>query len=271
MRELICGAILTFLSGTLGSNALAAIAHVQDIGAGSVTGGTAITITAASGATAGDLLLIQIGTNTNAAIPTVTDSRGNTYLQGLVNTTSSGLNSMGFYGVLSTSLLPGDQITITFPLALNGVAEVSEFSGTNDLAAVSATHNSSSSSFDSGPPVPALTGELLLGWVAALGSSSSVTQDPAYTPIPGVSANGLTLFPAYQIAPSGGSFTFTGTLGASEQWVAMLEDWRIASAPPPPPSLGVPTAVPALDSYGIGLLILGLLVCGMLLLRKLSR
>jgi len=261
--------LIAAINGAIASKAMAAIAHVQDIGTGSVTAATTITLNVGSPVAVNDTVVMAISTDTNLVVPTVNDSRGNSYLQGLLNTTSAGFSTVGFSGLLTNALLPGDTITVTFPVAVNGLVTASEFSGVAFLSGVAADHNSGSASF-----APALLpgvsgGELLFAWVALSGTSSSVSQDVTFTPMPAITANGLTLFPAYKLAPSAGSYIFSGTLGASEQWIAQIESGRVAAPMPTPTPIPPQTAaVPTLSMPIQALLVLALALIAFTVLRR---
>jgi hypothetical protein len=255
------------LSAALASKSMAQAAHVQDIGTGSVTGGTTISLNVASSVAVNDMVLMAISTNTNSVVPSVADSRGNTYLLGSPNTTSTGLIATGFSCFVTTALLSGDTITVTFPVAVDGLVTASDFSGLDiNIGGLAGDHNSASASFATAPDPGVATGELLYAWVALSGTSSSVTQDPTFASLPAVTANGLTLFPAYKVAPSGGTYTFSGTLGASEQWVAQIENVRLpAPTPTPIPQTAVVTM---LETPMQVLLVVALALVAFILLRR---
>ena len=267
VRKVFRVLLIAAMNGALASRSTAAIAHVQDIGTGSVTAGTTITINVGTAVGASDLIVVEVASDVNTAVPAVADSRANTYTQGDFETTSASLSAVGFFAFSTTALLSGDQITVTFPVAVNGVATASEFSGAGSSIGFAGNPDPASASFATPAEIGVLGGELLLGWVALNGSSSSVTQDPTFTPMLAVSANGVTAFPTYKLAPAPGNYNFSGTIGASEQSVAQIYRVQVGAPPTPTPSPSPTTVVPALQPSGTMLLIFSLAAVGLLLIK----
>ena len=255
------------MTGALASSAAAAIAHVQDIGSGSVTAGTTITINVGSAVAVNDLIVVEVASDANTAVPAVVDSRANAYAQVIFETTSASLSAVGFFAFATTALVSSDQITVTFPAAVNGVATGSEFSGAGPSSTFAGNADPASASFATPAAPGVLGGELLLGWVALNGSSSSVTQDPSFTPMLAVSANGITAFPTYKLAPAPGNYNFSGTIGASEQSIAQIYNFQVAAPPTPTPTPFAGAVVPALQPTGTVFLIVALAGGGLLLMR----
>jgi hypothetical protein len=259
--------LIAAMNGALASRATAAIAHVQDIGIGSVTAGTTVTINVGTVVGVNDLIVVEVASDVNTAVPAVADSRANSYTQVVFETTSASLSAVGFFAFATTALLSGDQISVTFPVAVNGVATASEFSGAGSSSSFAGNPDPASASFATPAALGILGGELLLGWVALNGSSSSVTQDPTFTPMLAVSANGVTAFPTYKLAPAPGGYSFSGTIGASEQSIAQIYNFQVAAPPTPTPTPSPTAVVPVLESRGTMLLIFGLAAAGLLLIK----
>lgn len=189
-----------------------AIAHVRNIGTGSVANGTVITIPVTVTAPAANTVLVATVCFPQAEVA-VTDSRGNVYANenGYSN---NGLTTNVRRGYITTPLLAGDQITVTFAGAVGAGASAHEFTGlANASKDAGASTGQSGASFATPSAATTQANELLFAYTY---------HDPGTTVTPGggftslLDANG-NLFTAYRIVSSVGSYNYTGTLNAASQ------------------------------------------------------
>lgn len=187
-----------------------AIAFVRNVGTGTVGSGTVITIPVTANAPAANTILVASVCFPQASV-TVTDSRGNTYVDenGYSN---NGLTTNVRRGYLTVPLLAGDSITLTFSGTVGAGASAHEFTGvSNAIKDAGASTGQSGSSFATPFASTSQPNELLFAYTY---------HDPGTTVSPGggftslLDANG-NLFTAYRIVSSAASYSYSGTLSAT--------------------------------------------------------
>lgn len=191
-----------------------AIAHVRNIGSGSLASGTVINIPVTVTAPAGNTIFVASNCFPQAAV-SVTDSRGNSYANenGYSN---NGLTTNVQRGYLTVPLLAGDQITVTFAGTVGAGASAHEFTGVaNAFKDAGASTGQSGNSFATPFASTTQPNDLLFAYTY---------HDPGTTVTPGggfttlLDANG-NLFTAYKIVSATGSYNYSGTLNATSNFL----------------------------------------------------
>ena len=149
---------------------------VQVVGTAAGTTTTiSVTITAAT--TAGDSVLVVCGGNSGSHPTSASDSRGNTYVVDVSNSTAHSLGVVRAH--LGTALAKTDKITVTFSAATRNQAIAYEYSG---IASATPVDGSTVDHFTTGATItttsvtPAHSGDL---WLSA--AAIQVTLTPATT------------------------------------------------------------------------------------------
>ena len=243
-RLLMCASISLLASSQAG----AAISHVQDVGSASFASDAsgdagAFTIPVTSTVQAGDIVVLEVafaGLSKAPALAVPIDSKGNEwfdigrYVSGLGTT----IQTFDLVGQISTTLQPGDVITISFtPINSTGpytaIAAAQEFSGAttvlDGLASVSGG-TGSTNTFDTstfGDLVTTNADDLIFAYVAIESSAVSgldQTSSPAFSVASPAQGNGLTLLPLYSIESAVGSFSFAGSYtGPNAPFIVIMQ------------------------------------------------
>ena len=201
--------------------------------------------------TAGNWIAVVVRAGNTGQVFTVTDTRGNTYRKASqFNETLDGTT----LGVLYAENIAGGANTVTVSDTISGTMRfaILEYSGValvNSLDAV-VTKQGASISPTSGTLVTSVSGALLLAEISTA-NAATFTPGSGYLAeelIP--SAPNTKLFVEDQIQAAAGSVSAGASLGASDNWGAILAAFKSASGAPPPPI--TVTVVPATASVGTG-------------------
>ncbi len=228
------------LAGALAmaGSAFASIGVPVSVGqANSITTGTTLTVTVpAAGVAAGNTVLVSFAMDPVSGTVSVADSRGNTYTDDadIMNGTSgsgTGVRTVVLSAPVTTALVSGDTITITFPSV--GSKAVSIYS-VNDLISASRVDKTATGTGNSSSPSSGATAatthanELLIGAVGSESkiSSTTMTAGSSFTLLNNASADtgnsstSITVFPEYRIVSATGAQTAGGSLLSSDRWAA---------------------------------------------------
>jgi len=201
--------------------------------------------------TAGNFIAVVIRAGRTGQVFSVTDARGNTYRKAIqFSETVDGTT----LGVLYAENIVGGVNTVNVSDTISGTLRfaILEYSGValvNSLDAV-ATMQGTGLSATSGSLITSMSGDLLLGAVSTA-NAASFTAGSGYLPeelVP--SAPNTKLFVEDQIQAAPAQVSAGASLGASDNWGALLAAFKSASAAPPPPI--TVTVVPATASVGTG-------------------
>lgn len=193
-------------------------------------------ITTSADAPAGSLIVVYTGEwygSGGYAVPTVTDSAGNTYVMAVSNTVTPGIpTSAIFYSLNSAHDLPaGGTITATWPAGNGQLSEAYDISGANgglDVATSTVnTGNVQTVSLSSG--TLALPNEVIFAAVNPNNGDSGFTEASGWT-TSGVGFGNYDF--AYQVANSTASVTYDPSWTASGSPIsAVLASFKVTSQP----------------------------------------
>jgi uncharacterized repeat protein (TIGR01451 family) len=184
---------------------------------------------------AGDVVVLEVAfanLNLAPALQTVTDSRSNEWI--LTGRYVSGLNTdlqtFDLIGEISTTLQPGDSITIPFnPINATGpytaIAAAQEYSGVTPLLDGLASVDGGTggtNSFDTskfGDLTTTNADDLIFAYLAiksdVVSGFEQTSSSPAFSVATTAQGNELTLIPLYSIESAVGNFSFAGNFGGS--------------------------------------------------------
>jgi hypothetical protein len=231
----------------------ASVGFVGTVAAAQVTDGDTNTLAltvGAAGVAAGDTVVVTAAkARDHEAIASVADSRGNVYaVDGKFYGGTGSTMGMGVASSrLSTALLPGDTITVTFEGAAaytNRFGAAYEFAGLNGADSTGAAAGYGTQ-LASGTATTTQDGTLLFG-VFLVQSTA-----PGFLPGSGLQALapaaggvvGQTLQPEWALGAAAGAQQATGTLGSLASWQGALVAYRTVSGAPavPPSNTALPT------------------------------
>lgn len=186
--------------------------------------------------TAGNWIGVCIRAGQTGQLFTVTDSRGNTYRKATqFNETLDGTTVGVFYAENiaggANTVRVSDNITGTLRFA---ILEYSGVAFANSFDAFAATQGASNSP-NSGNVATGLNGDLLLA-IISTANAETFAAGNGYTARERVpAAPGSKLMVEDQIQASAGTISANASIGASDNWSAILAAFKSASAGPPPP------------------------------------
>jgi prepilin-type N-terminal cleavage/methylation domain-containing protein len=217
-----------FVSTSFTVTAPPGLAFVNNIGQASCTNGTTMTITVPSGGVAVNntviLRLMQRGVSAGAV--SAADSRGNSYAAD-VDAFNGDQRIVVFRSYITTALVAGNTITVTFPSSNSEGVVADVFSGvTNSLdiagTAVGSSNNPSATAKTSNAGSPKF---LLIGAVSVAGNLTG-SQPSGWTAFTnqGLSCSGgptaaATNFGGYAVGVSKGTYTYNPLMSAVGTWV----------------------------------------------------
>jgi type II secretory pathway pseudopilin PulG len=212
----------------------------------STTTGTTISVTVpAGGVAAGNTIIVSFATdptNTPTGAVTVADTKGNTYTKDadIANGTgTSGVRTVVFSAPVTTALVSGNTITVTYPSAAAKAVSVCYANGLISASRVDVTHTGTGNNTDPTSGATAATtqaSELLFGAIGTESriSSTTMTAGSGYTLLndasadTGSSGSSITIFPEYQPVYATGTYTANGTLSGStsRNWAAVIVTYK---------------------------------------------
>ncbi len=239
--------IATFKTTTAGS-----ISYIGNIGKNSDKSSSLSTlaITTTESVTAGDDILVEVGSNTggatSVAVSSVTDSAGNSYSQAVdYNSTTSPYVRESVWGAYGVNALPsGSTITITYASGVTArTAVVNVFRGLdpNPVDKTASARGTGTAPSSGATATLSQADELLLG---AIGIGGPDYDPPglwgnAFTPGlrlgTGVYNTGgtsdITIYSGWKIVSSTAAATASTTLNTSRYWAASVATFKMASGP----------------------------------------
>ena len=236
------GALLMLAAGALvgAHSAFASIGTPVSVGqTNSTTTGTSLALTVpATGVAAGNTLLVSFAMDPVSGTVSVADSRGNTYTDNadVMNGTSgsgTGVRTVVLSAPVTTALVSGDTITVTFPSV--GSKAFSVYA-VNDLISASRVDKTNTATGSSSSPSSGATAatthanELLVGAIGSESRVASVTMTAGGSlsllnnacADTGTTSSSITVFPEYRIVSATGAQTASGSLTSSERWAAAI-------------------------------------------------
>lgn len=212
------------------SAGLFGIGQPVDLGAwASVSGDAVITIPPNGGIPAGSTIILAVG-NVPLIIPTITDSKGNTYSVGALSVPNGVPTNRGYVYLarsIATALAPGDTITISDGNGTSiGVAAfwIRGLQNAGIHFLVDTFGSSTTPSATTSAPADPETGEFYLGVIFYRGSTADTfAQSAGWTspsPARPAAVGGAVLIAGmgYLIASGADAQTYAPTLGTSREW-----------------------------------------------------
>jgi uncharacterized repeat protein (TIGR01451 family) len=246
----------------------AAIAFVRDIGTNANTAqDTSISVTVPAGPSvpAGNTVIVSFVLDGNPVpSPTCSDSKGNLYSVDVERQNTDELNfrTLICSANITTPLVPGDTITVSYPLpafAARKAISVSEFSGLAPTGRLDQTQSNTgfSPNMDSGTTAPtSQPDELLIGAFGVGEPPTGFTPGTGYTALSAAGATDLSILPEYRIVSATGAYSASGTMSMSQFpfWTGLIATYRMAATPPTPtPSpTNTPTQTPTATPTATG-------------------
>jgi PKD repeat protein len=178
-------------------------------------------------------------------VTSISDSGGNAYTINAVkgNSGTTGLIAVVASAKVSTALVTGDSVTVTQNVASTyhalQVYEFDNFAPTS-WADQTATGNASGTAVSTAATPTTQASETLFAAVGFGDTTATLASAPAWNDSAEIEATGTkhkSLAVAVDDVAATGTYSYSGTLSASEQWVAALVTFRTVSTSP-----GAPTA-----------------------------
>jgi len=213
---------------------------VRHVGSSSTkTTGTTLTINVADTIVVGDTLIVRVVNDYTAGAPTVTDSKGNTYTRDRTARDSNFDMRASLYSApITTELVSGDTITVTFSSTAAKVATVDQFHGLLTLSPLDQNNGTSGSSTTPGTNISITTtqeDQVIIGFAAIEGSTDDgYTEDllGQYTTLTRVGTTGgdddtnLTINSGYKSLMSIDTYQYKPTLGVSRDWILFIASYK---------------------------------------------
>ena len=210
---------------------------VKNVGAASTkTSGTTLDVSVgATGAAAGNTLIIRVAADYTAGGGTITDSRGNTYVRDRTSAnTGNTMRASIFRSVLTTTLQPGDVITLTTTSIAARTMVVDEFASV--LSPVVIDQQNGATNTNTTPNVAITTtnaNDLVVAMCAtAAPQSDGFDNDPLWLPLDrlgttgGVAAANRTIGGAYRSVASTAQYRYQPLLDVSASWIQFVIAYR---------------------------------------------
>ena len=183
----------------------------------------------------GNTLIIRVLTDYTVGGPTMTDSRGNTYVRDrTAANTGTTIRASIFHAVIGTPLQAGDTITVTTASVAARVMVVDEFASVLTPTVIDQQNGASATS--ASPSVSVTTtnaNDLLIGFCGVEGASTdSYDDDPFWFSlvrtgtVGGTSASNKTVNGSYRSVASTAAYPYQPILEASASWVGFVMAYR---------------------------------------------
>jgi hypothetical protein len=136
----------------------------------------------AAGHALGNTVFVGTGQLANGAASGVTDSKGNTYTE-IYNEITDNPRSGMWFSVLTTALVSGDTITVTYGTTQNRgqVHMAGEYVGAATLDSPAVEASGSGNTLDSGNKTPAAAPAVAIGYLTATGETGDLAPSGSWT------------------------------------------------------------------------------------------
>ena len=195
---------------------------------------SSVSVTFTAAQTAGNLNVVVVGWNdTTAAVTSLTDTAGNSYVRAIGPTLGAGLSQSIYYAKNIVAAAAGaNRVTVVFsPAAAYPDIRILEYRGIDSVNAVDVTAGAvgNSASSNSGAVTTTNANDLLFG--ANMVATSTSGAGAGYT-------NRIITYPdgdmaEDRIVTSTGSYSATASMAAAGPWVMQMIAFRAAGSPPP--------------------------------------
>ena len=214
--------------------------YVQNIGKTSTkTAGTSMQIAVTNTVPIGDTLIIRVVHDYSGSAPTITDSKGNTYVRDRTAPNSGNtIRATIFSSPITTALSSGDTITITTPNVSAKAAVVDHFNGLYASNIVDQQNGTSGSSTTPGTSISINTthaNALIIGFNAVEGPLEDVFTEDALGQFESLPREGtddgddntnVTVNGGYKSVSVTGNYQYKPTLDPSRNWINFIVAYK---------------------------------------------
>jgi prepilin-type N-terminal cleavage/methylation domain-containing protein len=209
------------------------------------TGSTTLSVTVPAGMTiaVGNIIIVSFALDPTVSAVTIADSKSNVYSNdaNVTNGASgSGVRTIMFSAPVTTALVAGNTITVTFPSSIASKAiSACYVSSLISASRVDKTQNNTGNSTGPSSGATATTtqaSEVIFGAIGVEDriSSDTMTAGTGFTLLTPASADtgtgntSITVFPEYTIASTTAAYTASGTLsfGGGAKWAALVVTYK---------------------------------------------
>jgi hypothetical protein len=188
----------------------------------------------------GNTVIVTFAMDPATGTVSCADTKGNTYtkdadVQNGTSGSGTGVRTVVFSAPITTALVSGNTITVTFPSVTAKAVSANEFSGLVSAALdKTATATGATTSMSSGNSAStAQANELLIGAFGVEDKAAIFTAGSSFTALSAGTSNGsggaatnIQLFPEYRVVSASAVYAATGTLGTGMNWAAALATYK---------------------------------------------
>jgi hypothetical protein len=195
--------------------------------ANSTSSSTSISVTVpAAGVAAGNTIIVTFTMSSAIGTVGVTD-KGNTYTSDADVNNSSNVRTLVFSAPVTTALVSGDTIKVTYPAAVSKAVSIYYVSGLVLPKDQSATATGNSNSPSSGNTANTTQDyELLIGAIGYKNTSTFTAGGSFTALIKSTAGTNLTIQPEYRIVTSDGVYAANGSMTTSGGWAAAIVAYK---------------------------------------------
>jgi hypothetical protein len=201
--------------------------------ANSITSNTFLSVTVpAGGVAAGNTIIVSFAMDSNAGTVSVADTKSNSYSKDADVLNSNGVRTLVFSAPVTTALVAGNTITVTYPATVSKAVSIYSVSG---LVSASRVDKTSTGTGTNAAPSSGNTlattqaSELLIGAIGSESYNTTFGVGTGYTAMNNAIANdgnnnnnSISIFPEYRVVSATAAYSATGTLNASRDWAAAI-------------------------------------------------
>ena len=201
--------------------------------ANSITSNTFLSVTVpAGGVAAGNTIIVSFAMDPNAGTVSVADTKSNSYSKDVDILNSKGVRTLVFSAPVTTALVAGNTITVTYPATVSKAVSIYSVSGLVSASRVDQTQTGPGTAIavsSGNTAATAQASELLIGAIGSESYDTTFTVGTGYTVMNSAIANdgnntnaSISIFPEYRIVSATGVYDANGTLSVSRDWAAAI-------------------------------------------------
>jgi prepilin-type N-terminal cleavage/methylation domain-containing protein len=206
--------------------------------ANSITSNTFLSVTVpAGGVAAGNTIIVSFAMDPNAGTVSVADTKSNSYSKDVDILNSKGVRTLVFSAPVTTALVAGNTITVTYPATVSKAVSIYSVSGLVSASRVDQTQTGPGTAIavsSGNTAATAQASELLIGAIGSESYDTTFTVGTGYTVMNSAIANdgnntnaSISIFPEYRIVSATGVYDANGTLSVSRDWAAAIVTYII--------------------------------------------
>jgi len=206
--------------------------------ANSITSNTFLSVTVpAGGVAAGNTIIVSFAMDPNAGTVSVADTKSNSYSKDVDILNSKGVRTLVFSAPVTTALVAGNTITVTYPATVSKAVSIYSVSGLVSASRVDQTQTRPGTAIavsSGNTAATAQASELLIGAIGSESYDTTFTVGTGYTVMNSAIANdgnntnaSISIFPEYRIVSATGVYDANGTLSVSRDWAAAIVTYII--------------------------------------------